>query len=565
VAERGPGYRAVLRNRDFRLMLSGFAISAIGSWAYNIALWVWIYQKTGSATWVAASTLSRFLPALLFSSYGGVLAERFERTKVMRVCDASATITMGLLALTAALDGPVILGILFAALTTAAGVANDPAVQAMVPQVVGETELASANALYGTIDNLAVIVGPAIGAGLLLIAPPSASFAVNGASFAISVLLVSRMTARSMPTDVTEGGEAGVIAQMMVGLRTIKGSTTAAVLVGFSVIAAFAYGADTVLFIVLTEERFGADSNGVGYFLMALGVGGVLAAGLVNRLAALPRLGVVIQVGLALYCLPTALIVLVDDFRIAIALQVVRGAGTLVVDVLAITALQRLLAPHLLSRVFGAFNTLVLGALALGALVTPMLLELGIDVTLLVLGAGIPVLALGSWPWLQRMDRAAIVRLAEIAPRIKVLEVLGIFSAASRPVLERLASAATELEVGADQVVIREGETADALYVIASGEVAVEAGDGAQPRLLATLRGPAYFGEIGLLERIPRTATVRTLEPCRMWRIEGEEFLAALNENPAAASFLETARNRRGRTQPAEPHAAAAAPPEPVT
>jgi CRP-like cAMP-binding protein len=236
-----------------------------------------------------------------------------------------------------------------------------------------------------------------------------------------------------------------------------------------------------------------------------------------------------------------------------------------VVDVLAITALQRSLAPHLLSRVFGAFNTLVLGALALGALVTPMLLELGIDVTLLVLGAGIPVLALGSWPWLQRMDRAAIVRLAEIAPRIKVLEVLGIFSAASRPVLERLASAATELEVGADQVVIREGETADALYVIASGEVAVEAGDGAQPRLLATLRGPAYFGEIGLLERIPRTATVRTLEPCRMWRIEGEEFLAALNENPAAASFLETARNRRGRTQPAEPHAAAAAPPEPVT
>jgi predicted MFS family arabinose efflux permease len=566
MAEQRSGYRAALSHRDFRLMLGGFTVSAIGSWAYNIALWVWVYDQTGSAAWVAASSLARFVPALVFSTYGGVLAERFERTKVMRVGDTIATIAMLSLAVTAALDGPVLVGIVFCAITSMAGTANDPAVQAMVPQVVGEKDLAAANALYGTIDNLAVIIGPAIGAAMLFVAPPSVAFALNASTYAIAVVLVGMMASRSTPTDVTDGG-AGLVGQMMVGVRALGSSTTAATLVAFSVIATFVYGVDTVLFVVLAEERFSAGSNAVGYFLTALGVGGVLAAGLVNRLASLPRLGVVISIGLAVYCVPTALLVVVDDLRVAVALQVLRGAGTLVVDVLAITALQRTLAPDLLARVFGVFNTLCLAAVAVGALITPALLQFaGIDTTLLLMGIGIPLLALASWPWLRQMDRTAVTRLNELAPRIKVLEVLGIFSTAPRPVLERLASAAEEVAVGAGEVVIHEGDTADALYVLASGEVSVDARAGAATaHHLTNLRGPAYFGEIGLLEQVPRTASVRTLEPVRLWRIDGEEFLAALNDAPAAPAFLETARTRHTRTRQLVPRPPADEPPGPVT
>jgi hypothetical protein len=342
---------------------------------------------------------------------------------------------------------------------------------------------------------------------------------------------------------------------MLVGVRAITSSTSAAVLVGFSVLATFVYGLDTVLFIVLAEERYGAGSGGVGYLLTGLGVGGLLVAGLVNRLAALPRLGVVITVGMALYCLPTALLVVVDDFAVAVALQAVRGAGTLVVDVLAITALQRSLAPELVSRVFGVFNTLLLAAVALGALAAPVILGLtGLDTTLLLVGVGIPVLVLAGWPWLRRMDRAAVLRLAELEPRIRVLEVLGIFAAAPRPVLERLAGAVTEVDAPAGTVVMRQGEVADALYVIASGEVAITRRTGPEPpRFVTTIRGPGYVGEIGLLEGIPRTATVEALEPTRLWRIEGPEFLDALNEAPAAPVFLETALVRRVRNQPPEP------------
>jgi CRP-like cAMP-binding protein len=544
-------YRAALAHRDFRLMLAGFSISAMGSWAYNIALWVWIFDKTGSAGWVAATSIARFVPALVLATYGGVLAERFERTLVMRACDTVAMLAMGALALTAALDGPAALALVFAALTSMSGTANDPAVQAMIPQVVGEKDLAAANASYGLVDSMAVIVGPMVGAGLLFLGPPSLSFAVNASTFGISVLLVRRMTARSTPTDVTEDG-AGIIAQMLVGVRAIRSSTSAAVLVGFSAIATLVYGMDTVLFIVLAEDRYGAGSGGVGYLLAALGVGGLLVAGLVNRLASLPRLGAVITVGMALYCLPTALLVVVDDFAVAVGLQAIRGAGTLVVDVLAITALQRSLPPDLVSRVFGVFNTILLAAVALGALATPVALRTaGLEGTLLLVGLGVPGLVLAGWPWLRRIDQQAVQRLAELEPRIRVLEVLGIFAAAPRPILERLAGAVTEVEVPAATVVIRQGEAADALYVIRSGEVAVSTRAGTEPpRFQTAIRGPAYFGEIGLLEGIPRTATVETLEPTTLWRIEGTEFLEALNEAPAAAVFLETALVRRARSQP---------------
>jgi CRP-like cAMP-binding protein len=93
--------------------------------------------------------------------------------------------------------------------------------------------------------------------------------------------------------------------------------------------------------------------------------------------------------------------------------------------------------------------------------------------------------------------------------------------------------------------VIEQGDPADAMYVVAAGEVAVTARDAAgEPRHLASLTAPSYVGEIGLLERIPRTATVRTSAASELWRIDGEEFLAALTAAPPAPAFLETARRR---------------------
>ncbi len=108
---------------------------------------------------------------------------------------------------------------------------------------------------------------------------------------------------------MTEGGSAGPLRQMMVGVRTIAALSAARTLVAYSVLVSFVYGTDTVLFVGVSAHRLGTGAEGFGYLLAGLGVGGVLAAGAVDRLAGSRRLAVIILAGTLGYSLPTALLV----------------------------------------------------------------------------------------------------------------------------------------------------------------------------------------------------------------------------------------------------------------
>ncbi len=302
--------------------------------------------------------------------------------------------------------------------------------------------------------------------------------------------------------------------------------------------------------IVLSDERLGTGADGYGYLLAGLGVGGLAAAGLVNRISALPRLGTAILAGMAVYCLPTLFFLVVESPVAAFAIEVVRGGGTIIVDVLAVTALQRSLPADKLGRVFGAFFTFVLAAISLGAFVTPLALAAtSLDATLWMAGLGIPVLCLLGLPVLRRMDNANVATVAALEPRIAVLQRAAILAEASRPVLERLASNAEEITVDAGTDVVREGQDADAFYVIESGSMAVRSRGGeAMERELPSMAEGQYFGEIGLLRRIPRTATVTAREPSTLLKITAEDFLEALTTGSASVSMLEGARTRLART-----------------
>ena len=544
------GVLAPLRHRDFRLLTLALGVSGAGSWAYNVALAVYVYEQTHSAAWVGAATIGRFVPSMVFGAYGGVLAERFERVRLMVVLNLICTGLMGVLALITQEKGPVLLVIALAGVSSVVGMTFTPADYAMTPQVVPPSLLAAANTVRNTVENLTVIAGPALGGLLLLLGSPPIAFAFNAGSFLVAAAFTAMVRERSRPVDVTEGGESGPLRQMLVGINTVRTSVTATVLVTYSVIASFVYGVDTVQFVLLSRYQLGTGTDGYGYLLAGLGLGGVAAAGLVSRISSWDRLGTVILIGMATYCLPTLLFLVVDNSVVAFLIQGVRGAGTLVVDVLAMTAMQRSLPGDKLARVMGAFFTLVLGAISLGALLTPQLYEhTNLDTTIWVAGLGLPALCLLGWPWLVRMDNSNLAHLAEIRPRLLVLQRAAILAEASQSVLERLASTATELEVPAGVAVVTEGEPADAFYVIESGVMAVHShGDSTVSTALPPLGEGEYFGEIGLLERIPRTATVVASVPSKLLRVDGEEFLEALTTASASMSLLEGARVRLART-----------------
>ena len=547
-------YRNALANRDFRLLATALTQSAMGDWAYNVALVVWVYERTHSAGWVSAATLGRMIPRLIASPYGGVIAERFERVRLMMTADSVRAVLMGALACAVGLNWPVIAVIAIAATLSVAATVYDPATSAMVPQLLGEDDLAAGNALTETINNVAIIAGPAIGAIVLALGQPSIVMALDSMTFVISALLLSRVTARSVPTDVSRDG--GPLQQMAVGIRAVAGSSTAAILTGFTVLTTLLYGADTVLLVFVSQHKLGTGATGYGYLLVALGVGGVIAATFINRLAALPRLSVVLAVGMIAYAAPTALLVVVHSPTLAFVIEVVRGMATIVVDVLAMTALQRSLAPDQIARVFGVFWALVLGGLALGAAITPPILNAaGLDTTLLLAGFVVPGLVVVVYPRLASVDHLASRQAQLLAPRVSVLGRLDIFAAASQPMLERLARSATDVVAEAGTTIIRQGEAADALYVLLDGSVDVSfrPDDAREDRHIRTMEAPAFFGEIGVLQGVPRTATVTASTAASMLRIDAETFVSALTETSLSGAFLSGMNMRLARTHPDTP------------
>jgi MFS family permease len=545
-------YRSALRSRDLRILLGSQLISASGSWAYNVALVVYLYDRTHSAAWVAAGSLGRFIPTLLCSGYAGVIAERFERVRLMVWLNVLALVLQLGLALATWRLAPPLMAVALAALTSVVLSPYNPAVAALIPQVVDEDQLTPANALNATMDNLVVVAGPAVGALLLLAGGAPLAIGVNAATFAVAAVMLPAMKARSKPSDVTQGGRAGPLRQINDGFRALAASAAVATFVAFSVLASFVYGTDTVLFIPIASVQLHSAASGYGYLLAGLGVGGVLGAAVVNRLSASTRLAPAILGGMAVFCLPTAVLILVHQPAVGFALQVVRGAGTLVVDTLAITALQRSAPKEMVARVFGAFFTLVLAAISLGALITPILLRAGLHLTMFVYGVGIPALCLLALPRLVRADRVAAVRATAIAPRVAILERLDLFRTASRSSLESLAEAAEEISVPAGTVVVREGDQADAFYTVTDGQLAVSAAgeSGAEPVHLRTLGPDSYFGEIGLLGHMPRTATVTATSACTLLRIGGNDFLDALTTLSASPSLLASAQTRLALTHP---------------
>jgi hypothetical protein len=547
-----PSLRSGLRHRDFRFFIGAFATSAIGSWAYNVALAVWLIDETGSASWVAGSTVARFAPALVVSAYGGVIAERFERVRLMATLDWVLAAIMLLIAGQMLVGAPAIVVVLTAAVASSLSSVYEPAAAAMTPQLVPTRDLGSANALRNTLDNVCVVAGPGLGALLLLVADPSVVLVANALTFAVSALLLHAIRARSKPVDVTEGGEVGPIRQMLVGIRTITSTRTTAVLVGFSILATFVFGTDTVLFVVLSEDRLGTGAEGYGYLLAGLGIGGILAAGLVTRLERFPRLGLVILAGMTLYCLPTLVFLVTDSPQVGFVAQCLRGAATLVVDVLAITALQRSVPSERLGRVFGAFDSLMVLAVLVASLLTPVSLTLlGLDATLWIMGLGVPLVCLASWPLLSRMDVEAAERTALLAPRVRLLAGVGLFAEVREGALEQLAGEAETVEVPAGRPVVTQGEQADAFYVVDSGVLGVTStGEDGVPRELPDMTSGDGFGEIGLLEGIPRTATVTARSDVRLLRVSGEAFVEALTQDQPSAAFLDGASLRLGRTHP---------------
>ena len=205
----------------------------------------------------------------------------------------------------------------------------------------------------------------------------------------------------------------------------------------------------------------------------------------------------------------------------ALVLVGVLGVGAVFCQVNGVTLLQRSTENEVMGRVFAVLEGMLLAGLAIGSIATPGLVSwLGPRGALIAAGAVLPVLLVWLWPSLRRIDDEAVI--AE--EPLELLRRIELFAELPEPVLERLAAGATPISVAAGQVVVSRGEVGNHFYAIAAGKAVVELDDGTTRELAP---GDS-FGEIALLRDVPRTATVRALEPLRLFAVERDEFLIAV-------------------------------------
>jgi MFS family permease len=550
-AARGR-YRDALRHRDLRLLIAGFLVDQTGSWSYIVVISVYIFDRTHSTQWLAANAACRWGPSLLVASYGGVLADRYQRTTVMVVSALASAVLMAGMAVVVASAAPVAFVLVISALSSVALAPYQPAAGALTPEIVGERDLAAANSIFSALENLVVIVGPGIGGLLLLTGRPVIGVAINAVSFAAAAAIVTRLRVRSRGGGRAEDSTAQ---QWAAGLRSLAAQPVAVAVILFCALSFAVYGAATVLYVPLSV-RLGTGSGGYSYLLACSALGGLLGVGLANRLSGASRLAPVIMGGICLQALPYLLTVPVRGPALAGALQVVSGIGMIIVDVLALTSLQREVPGDVLGRVLGVLDTVVLAGVLLASLATGVLLaHAGVNVALVAVGVGIPVLGLVGLPMLLRADRTSAAAAERLRPRVELLSELDLLAGADRRTLERLAAAAGEIVMPAGQVVIREGDEADALWILADGKLSIQAsGGGSEPRELPPVTAPGYVGELGLLHGIPRTASVRTRLPSTLLRIGGPDFLSALQVSQPSPALLSVAGTRMARTPRNQDH-----------
>lgn len=546
--------KSALRHRDYRLLLAGFAISSAGDWLYGVALVAFIFDETHSATWVAAASILRLLPYVLFGALGGAMADRHDRRAVMIYSDVARAALMFGIAIVVATSGPVAVALALTFLSTAAGTPYGPALAAITPSVVDEKELAGANALMSSLEHVALIIGPAIGGLLLLIGSPATAFAINGVSFLASALCVVAMRAHKVLHAGTEAEDGRLLPRVVEGFKAIASSGEIALLVTLVGAAAFAYGGELVLLVIVSQQRLGLGTEGVGFLVAAVGVGGIIAAAFTSKLADHDRPAIVLAAAVLVAGLPLSLLATVNDPIPAYALLVLEGAGSIVLDVVAITLLQRIVPDNVMARVFGVLDSVVVAGVLAGSLVAPPLITtLGLSGTLVAFGAGLVCTLLVAAPKLRTIDRAAKRKRDMLAERIETLARVSALRGAPRQTLEAMASIAREESHPAGSEIVHEGDPADDFYVVASGRLDVESSgeSGRSARKVNELSAGDYFGEIGLLEEIPRTATVRTQTDCTVYRVPGSAFLDAVNQQPAVSgTLLDGVVGRLARTHP---------------
>ena len=531
----------VFRNINLRRLNLALAGSVVGDWAYAVGVSVYAYTN-GGATAVGVLGVARYASMALLGPFTSLLADRFDRKRVMVVADLARVVFVLAAAILIWRDGPLLAVYALAVCTSVAGTAFRPAQAALMPSLANHPgELTAANVTSSTIESVGFFAGPAIGGLLIAVSGVSVVFLFNALTFVWSAALVLAVHPAPDAEPQPDPGVAEVpepaasksaarqnpFAGVGDGYREIFRNRDIRLLVGLYCAQTVVAGASLVFTVAIALDLLDMGPGGVGLIDSAVGVGGIIGGFVALMLSQRGKLARDFGLGVILWAAPLLLIAAWPTLPSALIAMALIGLANSVVDVNAYTILQRMVPDVVMGRVFGAMESAIVGSMGLGALLMPLLIHtIGLRSGLVVIGVGVLFAVLLGVGGLQRIDRVALAPEGlELLRRVAILGVL------QENVLERLARSSRTVAVPSGQAVFSEGDGGDLFYVIESGTVDVTI----RGAFVRTLSVGDSFGEIALLRDMPRTATVTTTSDLVARAIHRDKFLPAVTGHGDAA------------------------------
>lgn len=511
-----------LRSGPLRRALLAYLIFNIVEWATWIAILVWAFQEGGvrSSSLIAVAQL---VPAALLAPFVAAWSSRRRpRTALVTGYLAQGT-TFATTGVALAVGAPYAVCAILAALAAVAVTSSRPVHNALLPAISRTTgELTVGNAASGSVEALAILLGPVACAALIGPLGAGGVVLVMGfCSLAAAGLTVGLATEAGGASP--SGREPGALQQF----RAIAMHPGARAITSLVAVEQVVVGTMDILLVLLAIDLLAMDESGPALLNSVFGVGGLLGSAAAVVLIAGRRI-VTGLIAAAVVCgAALAATSLTSGAWTAAAALVVSGAGKVYFDIALRTLLQRALPERLLIAVFGAMEAVTMGGIAIGSVIVPFLvLAAGPRGAFVVAGLLLPLGALVTARRLSRLDGSVRVPADVLA----LLTGVPILTVLAPRLLDRLALEAKPGSVAAGTVVVREGDPAETFYVIRSGTAGVSIGG----RRVRDLGPGAWFGELALLHDTPRTATITATTVLDVLMLERDTFLSLVAGVPHA-------------------------------
>ena len=396
-SDSGGSKLAVFRNRNFTLLWVGSVISNSGGWMQMVAQGYLVYQLSGSPFLLGAIGVSRAIPFIVLAPFGGVVADRVDRLRLLKVTQSlqfSLALVQALLVATGLIEiWQIALLSFFGALVNSF---DQPTRSAILPDLVRREDLAKAIALNSSVWHGSALFGPTLAGVIIAGISLKAAFFGNVVGFAVVIAALYMM--RGVPERSGKPSTASFTGDFFAGLRYVRSTPFVMTLLLISCVVSLSGRSYQQLLPAFSHDVLNVGPDGLGLMMSAPGLGTVVGTIVLASSNDITHKGRALFAGMLFLSITLALFALNRSFPVALVLLFFAGAASLLFSTMMTTMLQLDVATEMRGRIMALVSVSFQGVQPLGSLITGAIASaIGISEATFIAAVLVGVVAVVGW------------------------------------------------------------------------------------------------------------------------------------------------------------------------